>query len=120
MGQRYYSPELCRFIQPDSIEYLDPSSINGLNLYCYCFNNPIMYYDPSGHSALLVLASVLYLGLMGAAASVTVQAITDIVQGNEFDINNYLIAGVSGFVGGALGFINPYLGSIAQGMLSTV
>ena len=119
MGQRYYSPELCRFIQPDSIEYLDPSSINGLNLYCYCMNNPIMYYDPSGHSALLVLASVLYLGLMGAATSVTVQAITDMVQGNEFDINNYLIAGVSGFVGGALGFVNPYLGSIAQGMLST-
>ena len=49
MGHRYYSPELCRFIQPDDIEYLDPSSINGLNLYCYCFNNPIMYYDPSGH-----------------------------------------------------------------------
>ena len=47
--QRYYSPELCRFIQPDDIEYLDPSSINGLNLYCYCFNNPIMYYDHSGH-----------------------------------------------------------------------
>ena len=30
MGQRYYSPELCRFIQPDDIEYLDPSSINSL------------------------------------------------------------------------------------------
>ena len=49
MGHRYYSPELCRFIQPDSIEYLDPSSINGLNLYCYCMNNPIMYADPSGN-----------------------------------------------------------------------
>lgn len=49
MGQRYYSPELCRFIQPDDIEYLDPSSINGFNLYCYCMNNPIMYCDPSGH-----------------------------------------------------------------------
>ena len=49
MGQRYYSPELCRFIQPDSIEYLDPSSIKGLNLYCYCMNNPIMYFDSTGH-----------------------------------------------------------------------
>ena len=48
-NSRYYSPELCRWISPDSIEYLDPSSINGLNLYCYCMNNPIMYYDPSGH-----------------------------------------------------------------------
>ena len=45
---RYYSPELCRFISPDSIDYLDPS--NGLNLYCYCGNDPINRYDPSGHS----------------------------------------------------------------------
>ena len=43
MGHRYYSPELCRFIQPNDIEYLDPSSINGLNLYCYCMNNPVNY-----------------------------------------------------------------------------
>ena len=58
MGQRYYSPELCRFIQPDDIEYLDLSSINGLNLYCYCFNNPIMYYDPTGHFPWLLLVAV--------------------------------------------------------------
>ena len=49
MGHRYYSPELCRFIQPDSIEYLDSKSINGLNLYCFCIKNPIMYADPSGY-----------------------------------------------------------------------
>ena len=49
MGQRYYNPEWGRFIQPDDIEYLDPQSINGLNLYAYCFNNPIMYIDSSGH-----------------------------------------------------------------------
>ncbi len=49
LSSRYYSPELCRFISPDSVDYLDPKSINGLNLYCYCMNNPIMYADPSGH-----------------------------------------------------------------------
>ena len=38
VSSRYYSPELCRWISPDSIEYLDPQSINGLNLYCYCYN----------------------------------------------------------------------------------
>ncbi len=51
---RYYSPEICRWISPDSIEYLDPENINGLNLYAYANNNPIMYYDPSGHSAILI------------------------------------------------------------------
>ena len=49
LSSRYYSPELCRFISPDSVDYLDPSSINGLNLYAYCMNDPINYADPSGH-----------------------------------------------------------------------
>ena len=53
-NSRYYSPEICRWISPDSIEYLDPENINGLNLYAYANNNPIMYYDPSGHSAILI------------------------------------------------------------------
>ena len=48
-NSRYYSPELCRWISPDSIEYLDPQNINGLNLYAYCMNDPINYADPSGH-----------------------------------------------------------------------
>ena len=50
LSSRYYSPELCRFISPDDVSYLDPSSINGLNLYVYCGNDPINRYDPSGHS----------------------------------------------------------------------
>ena len=51
---RYYDPTTGRFISPDGIEYLDPESINGLNLYAYCGNNPVMYADPSGRSALLI------------------------------------------------------------------
>ena len=71
---RYYSPELCRWISPDSIEYLDPSSINGLNLYCYCMNNPIMYADPSGNfpvlACILAVTALVGLGLtIGGVAS---------------------------------------------------
>lgn len=47
-NSRYYSPELCRWISHDSIQYLNPKKINGLNLYIYCSNNPIMYCDYSG------------------------------------------------------------------------
>lgn len=41
MASRYYNPEWGRFISPDSIDYLDPESINGLNLYAYAGNNPV-------------------------------------------------------------------------------
>ena len=56
---RYYDPVIGRFISPDSYEYLDPESFGGLNLYCYCLNNPIMYADPSGHFPWLILAAVM-------------------------------------------------------------
>ncbi len=45
---RYYDPETCRFISADSIEYLDPETLGGLNLYAYCGNNPVMAIDPDG------------------------------------------------------------------------
>ncbi|MDY4145592.1 MAG: RHS repeat-associated core domain-containing protein, partial [Bacilli bacterium] len=54
LNARYYSPIICRFISYDDIEYLDYESINGLNLYCYCFNNPILYIDSSGHFPVVI------------------------------------------------------------------
>ena len=63
---RYYDPELGRFATIDDISYLDPDSINGLNLYAYCLNNPIIYSDPTGHSATLaiILGIVALVGLI--------------------------------------------------------
>ena len=40
---RYYNPVIARFTQEDTY-YGD-----GLNLYTYCQNNPILYHDPTGH-----------------------------------------------------------------------
>ena len=48
LKSRYYDPEIGRFITIDDITYLDPETINGLNLYAYCGNNPVMGYDPDG------------------------------------------------------------------------
>ena len=48
LNARYYSPELRRFISPDDTAYLDPENVDGLNLYVYCCNNPIMYRDNFG------------------------------------------------------------------------
>ena len=43
---RYYSPIVGRFMQEDTYRG------DGLNLYAYCGNNPVMYYDPSGYNGI--------------------------------------------------------------------
>jgi RHS repeat-associated protein len=40
-GARYYDQEIGRFIQADTV-------LDGLNRYAYCYNNPVMYVDPTG------------------------------------------------------------------------
>ncbi|MBR1890940.1 MAG: RHS repeat-associated core domain-containing protein [Clostridia bacterium] len=60
---RYYDPAVGRFISPDAVEYLDPESVQGLNLYAYCANNPIMHIDPDGSvfgSALFLVLAVMF------------------------------------------------------------
>ena len=47
---RYYDPETGRFISQDQISYLQPDVINGLNLFAYCGNNPVMRIDENGCS----------------------------------------------------------------------
>lgn len=47
---RYYDPEIGRFISQDSVSYLEPGMVNGLNLYAYCGNNCVMRIDDTGCS----------------------------------------------------------------------
>ncbi len=70
---RYYDPEVGRFISQDGVEYADPTTVNGLNLYAYCGNNPVMGYDPTGTidwGAVGRFIGGLFLGLAGAAIAV--------------------------------------------------
>ncbi len=45
---RYFVPEWGRWLNADHCAYLELDNINGMNLFAYCSNNPIMYTDPDG------------------------------------------------------------------------
>ena len=74
LNSRYYSPEWRRFISPDDTAYIDPETPNGLNLYCYCGNDPVNYCDPSGHKLewwekILIGATFILLGAVVTVAT---------------------------------------------------
>ena len=66
---RFYDPATGRFISPDTPDYLDPESINGLNIYAYGLNNPVMYVDPTGHLAGWAIALILAGAVLAMTAS---------------------------------------------------
>ena len=108
LNARYYNPAWRRFISPDNTAYLDYETPNGLNLYAYCNNDPVNYYDPSGCLAI----SLTMLGLIiGAVIGATVGGIiaynTAKNQGAEgWELFGWTMLGVvgGGVIGGALGY----------------
>ena len=106
---RFYNPVLLRFITPDSIEYLDSSSIIGLNLYAYCGNDPVNMVDEEGNFGFL--ASVLIGAVIGLVISYASDVVSNAQDGFEWsDLNTfednwkkYVCATVGGAVSGAFG-----------------
>ena len=100
---RYYDPTIGRFISQDSIEYADPQSINGLNLYAYCGNNPVMNVDPTGNAwwhwvlgAIIIVAAV-------ALSVVTAGIATPISAALGGGMLGAVVGGaVAGAIGGAI------------------
>ena len=50
LQSRYYDPEVGRFINADEIDYIEPDTLMGCNLYVYCGNNPVSRIDAYGTS----------------------------------------------------------------------
>ena len=48
---RWYDPATGRFTQQDSWAYYKPDDPLSLNLYLYCYGNPVGYVDPSGNAS---------------------------------------------------------------------
>ena len=103
LNSRYYDPETGRFVNADDISFLDPESINGLNLYAYCGDNPVMKIDLTGHDDSLWKWLIPGLQLLSGFALLFVPGAQGI--------------GVSLMIGGSLGLIsNAVSPAIAQAL----
>ena len=112
LNARYYDPETGRFISPDTLSILDETKgqINGLNLYMYCADNPIMN-DPSGHSwwkwlisrLKIVVGAILVITGVGATlgASLIVGGVMEIAM-------QFVSSSISEMIGGLGSFANGW------------
>ena len=98
---RYYDAETGRFTQQDGWSYAVPGFLLSLNLYTYCWNNPIGYVDVDGHAATRILLRTLW----GAAKGMFGGYLKARIHGGE----KYAQYMVIGTITGALdGFIKSF------------
>ena len=108
---RYYDPETGRFVTIDDISYLDPETINGLNLYAYCGNNPVMNVDPTGEFFWFLFFIAI---AVGAIIGGLVNAISTAIAGGSLE--DCLIAfGAGALMGAAMGAALVLGGAAAVG-----
>ena len=89
-NSRYYDPDVCRWISIDESSFLDYDELNGINLWCYCGNNPIINVDEDG-SFFLTIVRIIAVSIVAAVfVAATVNDIYQIASGNvdvDVDVN---------------------------------
>ena len=119
LNARYYDPEIGRFISQDDISYLDPETLNGLNLFAYCLNNPVMGYDPEGCSLLLIFLFLAVTTIVGGVIG-GVLAAEQGKKGLDLVADIFLGAAIGLAVGGAAVALTGVVAGAIGGASATV
>lgn len=109
LNSRYYDPEVGRFLSADSLGYMDPERVNGLNLYAYCNNNPVMYIDPDGTLAGVIIGIII--GAIAVIGAITIGTIAGVTAASNG-------AGGWGIIGSAL--LGALVGAIIGAIIGFV
>lgn len=93
MQQRYYDPELGRFLSVDPVTALQ-GDLRHFNRYAYAYNNPYKYSDPDGRCPACVGAAV------GAGLDLAIQLVEiGVGTRTEIDGKSILISAGTGALG---------------------
>ncbi len=113
LRNRYYDPEIRRFINADNFFAVQgsPETLHNRNLFAYCDHNPLTRSDSDGDAWMIAAASF----AAGMAASVACQMV---FERKSIDEVNWLAAASSG-VGTAMGFLGIG-GNIANAVVTGI
>lgn len=133
LNSRYYDSKLGRFISPDALSILEETKglINGLNLYMYCADNPVMYVDPSGYFFLSALIAGLIIGTLVGSI---IGGVSGYQAGKELGLSDWELIGatllgffigaiaggvIGGIIGAGVGIIGEFIIPILSSLLTT-
>ena len=107
LQSRYYDPAIGRFISADG--QLN-GGILGNNLYSYCENDPVNYYDPNGEFA---VSAIIIGAIIGAAIGFGATAYVDYADDGRIFNGSVSTEGyvVNTIVGGVVGAFTGGIGS---------
>ena len=88
LNSRYYVPGLCRFLNADAVVAGTGESVQGYNMFAYCFNNPVSLSDQDGKWPVLAIIAVVTAAIV--AVTTVANHIINAVNSNKIDkeINN--------------------------------
>ncbi|MBF6025163.1 hypothetical protein IU514_14110 [Lysobacter niastensis] len=117
MQQRYYDPQVGRFLSVDPVTAYD-GGWRHFNRFAYAYNNPYAFTDPDGRCPVCVPAAVLSRAGLGAATGAAVEIGMQVVldgkrSWSEIDRSDVAVAA-------AIGTVLPGMGSVALRAKSAV